>query len=249
MVRRLQCSLRRCWARRSPSHAAGTPAGTNIQNTAQVSYTVGASTVTATSNTSSVTVAEILDAVLTIANATVQVAPGALAEELVFTLTNTGNGTETFNLTALSAGIVGDDFDPTLAAPAIYFDTDNSGDLSGGDLAYIPGVNDPALAADASVRLIVVNRHPEHRRQRQSWPQPADGRVAHRHRRARHDFAWSRRRRRRSQWPARPAATPCCSANTSSRTCSSPQSSRRRSSISSAARDRCRARASTTRSS
>ncbi len=61
---------------------------------------------------------------------------------------------------ALSAGVVGDDFDPTLASPAIYFDTDNSGDFSGGDLAYNPGVNDPALAADASVRLIVVNSIP-----------------------------------------------------------------------------------------
>ena len=76
-------------------HAAGTPAGTNSQNTAQVSYTVGASTVTATSNTSSVTVAEIVDAVLTIANATVQVAPGSLAEELVFTLTNTATAVYT----------------------------------------------------------------------------------------------------------------------------------------------------------
>lgn len=142
------------------SHAAGTPAGTNIQSTAQVSYTVGSSTVTASSNTSSVTVAEILDAVLTIASPTVTVSPGATAEELVFTLTNTGNGTERFNLTALSAGVVGDDFDPTLATPAIYFDTDSSGDFSGGDLAYNAGVNDPVLAADASVRLIVVNNIP-----------------------------------------------------------------------------------------
>ncbi|MGH8240127.1 MAG: hypothetical protein ACREXP_24365, partial [Steroidobacteraceae bacterium] len=44
--------------------------------------------------------------------------------------------------------------------PSIYFDTDNSGDFSGGDLAHNPGVNDPALAADASVRLIVVNNIP-----------------------------------------------------------------------------------------
>lgn len=142
------------------THAAGTAAGTNIQNTAQVSYTVGGSSATATSNTTSVTVAETLDAVLTIANASVTVAPSATAEELVFTLTNTGNGTETFNLTALSAGVVGDDFDPTLATPAIYFDTDNSGDFSGTDLAYNPGTNDPVLAADASVRLIVVNSIP-----------------------------------------------------------------------------------------
>ncbi len=144
----------------SVSHAAGTAAGTNIQNTAQVSYTVGSSTVTATSNTSSVTVAEIVDAVLTIANPTTTVSPAATGEELVFTLTNTGNGSEAFNLTALSAGVVGDDFDPTLAVPAIYFDTDSSGDFSGGDLVYNPGVNDPVLAADASVRLIVVNNIP-----------------------------------------------------------------------------------------
>lgn len=142
------------------SHAAGTAAGTNIQNTAQVSYTVGSSTVTTSSNTSSVTVAEILDAVLTIAAPTVNVSPGATAEELVFTLTNTGNGTETFNLTALSAGVVGDDFDPTLASPAIYFDTDSSGDFSGGDVAYNAGVNNPVLAADGGVRLIVVNNIP-----------------------------------------------------------------------------------------
>ena len=142
------------------SHAAGTPAGTNIQNTAQVSYSVGSATVTTSSNTSSIRVAERLDAVLTLAAASVQVSPGATAEELVFTLTNTGNGSETFNLTALSAGVVGDDFDPTLASPAIYFDTDNSGDLSGSDQAYNPGVNDPTLAADAGVRLLVVNNIP-----------------------------------------------------------------------------------------
>jgi uncharacterized repeat protein (TIGR01451 family) len=142
------------------SHAAGTAAGTNIQNTAQVSYTVGGSTVTTSSNTSSVRVAEILDAVLTLAAPTVTVAPGATSEELVFTLTNTGNGTETFNLAALSAGVVGDDFDPTLTSPAIYFDTDNSGDFSAGDVAYNAGVNNPVLAADASVRLIVVNTIP-----------------------------------------------------------------------------------------
>jgi uncharacterized repeat protein (TIGR01451 family) len=142
------------------AHAAGTPAGTNIQNTAQVSYTVGSSTVTASSNTSTVRVAEMLDAVLTLASSTVQVSPGATAEELVFTLTNTGNGSETFNLTALSAGVVGDDFDPTLAVPAIYFDSDNSGDFSGPDVAYTAGANDPVLAADASVRLLVINNIP-----------------------------------------------------------------------------------------
>jgi uncharacterized repeat protein (TIGR01451 family) len=80
--------------------------------------------------------------------------------QLVFTLTNTCNGSETFNLTALSAGVVGDDFDPTLAVPAIYFDSDSSGDFSGPDVAYTAGANDPVLAADASVRLLVINNIP-----------------------------------------------------------------------------------------
>src|SRR3954452_9517293 len=142
------------------AQAAGTPAGTSIQNTAQVSYSVGSSTLTATSNTSTIQVAERLDAVLTLASATVQVSPGAIAKALVFTLTNTGNGSERFNLTALSAGVLNDDFDPTLASPAIYFDSDNSGDFSGGDVAYNAGVNDPLLAADASVRLLVINNIP-----------------------------------------------------------------------------------------
>jgi len=53
------------------SHAAGTPAGTSIQNTAQVSYSVGTSTVTTDSNTSTIQVAERLDAVLTVALASV----------------------------------------------------------------------------------------------------------------------------------------------------------------------------------
>lgn len=140
--------------------AVGTAAGTNIQNAAQVSYQVGGSTVTTTSNTSSVTVAEILDTVVTIASPTVTAAAGATQQELVFTVTNTGNGTEAFELVGLSAGVTGDDFDPTLATPAIYFDSDDSGDFSAADIAYVPGTNDPSLAADGSVRVLLVNDIP-----------------------------------------------------------------------------------------
>ena len=136
-----------------------------------------------------------LDAVLTIANATVQVSPGATAEELVFTLTNTGNGTETFNLTALTAGVVGDDFDPTLASPAIYFDTDNSGDFSGGDLAYNAGVNDPVAGRGRQRPPHRRQQHPEHGRQRQSRPQPADCCSGDRHRRTGHQLRPDGRRR------------------------------------------------------
>lgn len=139
--------------------AAGTAAGVSIQNVAQVSYSFGGPTQTTSSNAVTVTVAEVLDAVVTV-GATTSVTPGATQQELVFTLTNTGNGTETFSLAALSAGIAGDDFDPVLAATSIYFDTDNSNDLSPADTVYVAGTNDPVLAADASVRVLLVNDIP-----------------------------------------------------------------------------------------
>lgn len=141
------------------ARAVGTAAGTNIQGAAQISYTIGGVSQTGSSNTVSVTVAEILDVVVTVAG-TASVSPGDTQQELVFTVTNTGNGAETFNLAALSAGIAGDDFDPTLAANPLYFDTDNSNDLSAGDTVYVPGTNDPLLAADAGVRVILVNDIP-----------------------------------------------------------------------------------------
>jgi len=144
------------------AHALGTAAGTQIQNTAQISYSVGATTLSTSSNTTTITVAEILDVTVTLNTATATVTPGATQEELVFTVTNTGNGTESFSLAGLST-LTGDDFDPTPAAPFIYFDTDGSGDLSAGDTAYVPNTNDPVLAADgagASTRVIVVNSIP-----------------------------------------------------------------------------------------
>jgi uncharacterized repeat protein (TIGR01451 family) len=141
------------------AQATGTAAGTTISNTAHVSYTVGSATVTTSSNASSINVAEILDAVMTIGNASVSVAPSATQQELVFTVTNTGNGSEAFVLTGLST-LAGDNFDPSPAATFIYFDSDNSGDLSPADVAYVAGSNDPVLAADASVRVMLVNDIP-----------------------------------------------------------------------------------------
>ena len=97
---RISVLLAAIWVLAAPfaAHGTGTPAGTDIQSTAQVSYTVSGVALTASSNTSSLIVAEILDAVVTIASSTVTVAPSTSQQELVFTVTNTGNGSETFNL-------------------------------------------------------------------------------------------------------------------------------------------------------
>ena len=140
-------------------HAAGTVAGTTIQNTAQVSYTLGGSTITTASNVSSINVAEIINVNVSVLTASVSVAAGATNQALMFRVTNTGNGAEKFHLTPSSA-LVGDDFDPLLAAPSIYFDTDGTPGLSPGDTPYMPGSNDPTLAPNASVVILVVNNIP-----------------------------------------------------------------------------------------
>ena len=87
------------------------------------------------------------------------VAAGASNEALLFLVTNTGNSAETFTLAGDSV-LVGDDFDPAPAAPFIYFDSDGSGDLSPADTPYVAGSNDPLLAADASVAVLLVNDIP-----------------------------------------------------------------------------------------
>jgi len=140
-------------------HALGTAAGTSIANTATVDYSLGGATAQATSNTTTVAVAEIVDVAIALQSPTVSVAGGASNEALLFLVTNTGNSAETFALEGDSV-LVGDDFDPTPAAPFIYFDTDGSGDLSPGDTPYVAGSNDPVLAADASVAVILVNDIP-----------------------------------------------------------------------------------------
>jgi uncharacterized repeat protein (TIGR01451 family) len=140
-------------------HAIGTAAGTDIQNTATVTYSVSGTAASTTSNTTSVVVAEIVDVAIALQSPTATVTPGATGEALVFLVTNTGNGTEIFALAGDSV-LVGDDFDPVPGAPFIYIDTDGSGDLSPADAPYVAGANDPVLDADASVRVIVANDVP-----------------------------------------------------------------------------------------
>ena len=141
------------------AQALGAPAGTVINNTAEVSYTIGTVNSTASSNLVSVTVAEILDVVVTAQTPTVAVNAGDTQQEVRYRVTNTGNGSETFRLVMTSV-LAGDQFDPVPATPSIYFDTDASGDLSPGDTPYVVGSNDPVLSADGFVTVLVVNAIP-----------------------------------------------------------------------------------------
>jgi uncharacterized repeat protein (TIGR01451 family) len=139
--------------------AAGTAAGTAVSSQATVSFVISGVPGSAQSGAATFLVDEILDLNITRVSSTVSVSAGDVSRVLLFRLTNTGNGTETFPL-SIDNLIGGDNFDPQAAAPAIYFDSDASGDLSAADVAYVAGSNDPTLAPDASVAILLVNNIP-----------------------------------------------------------------------------------------
>ncbi|MDH3441635.1 MAG: hypothetical protein OEM63_12830, partial [Gammaproteobacteria bacterium] len=139
--------------------STGTPAGTVVDNVAVVNFDLGGVPTILSSNNASFQVLERLDVVVTLQSGQVIVSPNMVDAALLFTVTNTGNGNDEFDL-FINSVLAGDDFDPNPAVPAIYFDTDASGDFSAGDVAYQPGVNAPQLAADASVDVLLVNNIP-----------------------------------------------------------------------------------------
>lgn len=150
-----------CVAFSAPASAAGTPVGTVIENTATVEFVLGGTPTSLTSNTTTITVIERIDVVVTLQSPQILVAASGTNQALLFTVTNTGNGTETFEL-AIDSVIAGSDFDPTPSAPdSIYFDTDASGDFNiAVDQPYVPGTNDPELLADGSVDVFLLNDIP-----------------------------------------------------------------------------------------
>jgi len=114
------------------AHAV-TAAGTTISNTATANYTVGGGPLqTATSGPVTFKVAQLVNvAVTNVSGLSVQM--GDSGKAIKFTVTNTGNATETFTL-SIDNLLGGDQFDPTAAVPAIYMDTDNSGGFNGADI-------------------------------------------------------------------------------------------------------------------
>lgn len=145
-----------------PANAAGTLANTDISNTASVSFDVDGTTLTQDSNAVVVTVAEILDVSVVLQSPQVAVSAADTSRELLFTVTNNGNGTEVFQLDFNNdfSAAPGVDFNPVGQTPAIYFDIDGSGDFSPADVAYTAGSNDPSLDPDQSIDILIVNDIP-----------------------------------------------------------------------------------------
>ena len=141
--------------------AVGTPAGTAIQNTATVDFTLAGTPLSLTSNTTTVTVVERIEIMTTLRSSQVLVSANDVNRALLFTVTNIGNGTEEFTL-EIDSAIAGSDFDPTPSLPdSIFFDTDGNGIFNiVNDQPYVAGSNDPDLAADESVDIFLVNDIP-----------------------------------------------------------------------------------------
>lgn len=143
----------------TPAYAEGTAAGTRIVNQAQAVYEVAGEDISEPieSNEVELFVAEVLDVTVE-AGADVEVYSPATGEYLTFTVTNTGNGTEAFELAATNP-LSGDDFDPTDFT--IYID-DGDGDFEpgeGGDEEY-NAADAPEIDADDSITVFVVANIP-----------------------------------------------------------------------------------------
>ena len=136
---------------------AATPAGTTITNQATVFFKIGVLDHAALSNTVSFMVDEIVDlTVTTVDVANVPVTSGWTQQSVTFLLLNNGNGNDSYSLA--NTVVAGSDYSPS--SMQIYFDTNGSGLYDAGDTLYTPAVNDPDLAAGASLRVFVVSDIP-----------------------------------------------------------------------------------------
>ncbi len=142
----------------SPALAAGTRAGTVIDNTATATYDEGGTPVEVDSNLNSLTVDELLDTVVAWDDgADVATTPGATGGALTFTITNTGNGEEAFLLSTIST-LGGDDYDPT--GVTIVIDDGDGVYEPGIDTVYVAGAGNPVLDPDETITVFVIANTP-----------------------------------------------------------------------------------------
>ncbi|MES2489202.1 MAG: hypothetical protein V4607_05370 [Pseudomonadota bacterium] len=141
------------------ANAAGTRASTPINNTATVNYTDGGIAHSQQSNQNILRVDELLGVTLVSNDAgNVLVLSPENSRALSFSVTNIGNGEETFQLSA-NTTITGDQFDPQLQK--LVLDSNNNGVYDPDtDAVYIPGSNDPLLSPDQSVRIFLISNIP-----------------------------------------------------------------------------------------
>jgi uncharacterized repeat protein (TIGR01451 family) len=144
----------------SPAFAAGTAAGTNITNVATATYELpNGGEASVDSNIVTLKVDELLDVSVAWSDPSdVSATAGGTGQRLKFTITNGGNGSESFSLATIANG-GGDDFDP--AVTSIVLDSNGNGAYDAGvDTAYTSGGNDPELDPDESLAVFVLSTVP-----------------------------------------------------------------------------------------
>lgn len=130
------------------AHAAAPAAGASISNQASASYSDGSGVArTVTSNVVSTTVTQVASMTLT-ANGAQTATPGSVVY-YPHTLTNTGNGSDSFNLTAVSAAA------PFLMTSVQIFADNGSGQPTGSAIT-----SSGPLAAGSAFKFIVVGTLP-----------------------------------------------------------------------------------------
>lgn len=147
-------------------HAAGTPAGTLIGNTATLQYSIsGNPPATASASSAAIVVAKVLQVVVTWQDAAPITANAPdTGRALTFVVTNTGNGAEPYRL-ARTDKVAGDQFDPAPAATgSLWLESGAQPGFQAtgpnADIPYVPGSNDPSLPADGSRTVYVVSDIP-----------------------------------------------------------------------------------------
>ncbi len=134
--------------------AAGTPAGTVIENVAEVSYRLDGVATRLASPVARFAVAELVEATV-VATAPVQaIAPGDTGRVVGFRLVNLGNGPEAFRI-ELEPAAAGSTVALLPRTPALYVDSDGSGTWTPADLPYVTGA-EPSLPPDGTLILFAV---------------------------------------------------------------------------------------------
>ena len=136
-----------------PACATGTHAGTLIQNTATVTFTIGGAAITLQTPTNVVKIDQLIGVAVTpLISSPVPV--GASSALLSYQVTNTGNGADSFDLNA-APNVGGNAFNTALQTIAID---------SNGNVTYDPGVDSvignggasPIIAPDGTIKVFVV---------------------------------------------------------------------------------------------
>ena len=142
------------------AYAVGTVAGTNIEGKATATYMSGTNTITKESNVTTLKVAEILNVTVTWQDAgDVSVEPGDTNKKLLFKVTNTGNGPESFSLAGLS-NLAGGQFHPKFNL--IYIDNGDGVWNAAQDHQYNSS-DEPTINPDGHILVWVDNDIPAKR--------------------------------------------------------------------------------------